>query len=45
MNVSAFGELATKLPDDLAKGERVYCEGRLTIARWEKDGDLRATLS
>jgi single-stranded DNA-binding protein len=45
LSVSAFGDLATGLPDDLAKGERVYCEGRLTISRWEKDGDLRATLS
>jgi single-stranded DNA-binding protein len=44
VSVSAFGELATELPDDLAKGERVYCEGRLTVSRWEKDGELRANL-
>jgi single-stranded DNA-binding protein len=44
VSVSAFGELATELPDDLAKGERVYCEGRLTVSRWEKGGEQRANL-
>lgn len=44
VSVSAFGELATELPDDLSKGERLYCEGRLTISRWEKGGELRANL-
>jgi len=44
VSVSAFGELATELPEELAKGERVYVEGRLTISRWEKGGELRANL-
>jgi single stranded DNA-binding protein len=44
VSVSAFGELATELPGDLSKGERIYCEGRLTVARWEKGGELRANL-
>jgi single-strand DNA-binding protein len=44
LSVSAFGDQATELPDDLAKGERVYCEGRLSVAYWQKDGERRATL-
>jgi single-stranded DNA-binding protein len=44
LSASAFGDLAAELPDDLVKGERVYCEGRLTIAYWEKGGERRATL-
>jgi single-stranded DNA-binding protein len=39
VSVSAFGELATELP-----GERIYCEGRLTVSRWERGGERRATL-
>ncbi|MGH3632307.1 MAG: single-stranded DNA-binding protein, partial [Sciscionella sp.] len=32
--VSVFGEMMEELPDDLAKGERVYIEGKLRVSRW-----------
>jgi single-stranded DNA-binding protein len=39
-----FRSRSEKLPQDLGKGERVYCEGRLTLSHWEKGGVQRTTL-
>jgi single-stranded DNA-binding protein len=44
LSVAVFDNLMSELPADLGKGERVYCEGRLTVASWEKDGVQRTTL-
>ena len=44
MSISAFGEIADELPDDLAAGERCYCEGKLRVSRWQKDGEKRSGL-
>jgi len=45
VSVSAFGEVADELPDDLAAGERCYCEGKLRLNKWSgKDGSERSNL-
>jgi single-strand DNA-binding protein len=43
---TAFGDLAESLAEGgrLVKGAEVYAEGRLTLARWEKDGEQRSGL-
>ena len=44
LSVAVFDSLVSDLPEDLGKGERVYCEGRLSLSTWEKDGVERTTL-
>src|SRR5262245_30257596 len=35
ISVSAFGESAARVCEDLAKGDRCYCEGNLRLAEWQ----------
>jgi single-strand DNA-binding protein len=35
LSVSAFGETAERVCEDLAKGDRCYCEGNLRLAEWQ----------
>jgi single-strand DNA-binding protein len=44
-NVAVFGDVAAKLSGHIAKLSKVYCEGRLKLDRWEKDGQQRSGLS
>src|SRR5690242_13169093 len=45
VNVSAFEAVADEIPDDLAKGERIYVEGSGRLNRWTtKDGLPRLNL-
>ncbi|SRR5581483_3829759 len=45
VNVSAFEAVADEVPGDLAKGERLYVEGRARLSRWTtKDGQARVNL-
>jgi single-strand DNA-binding protein len=43
---TAFGDLAESLSEGgrLVKGAEVYAEGRLTVGRWEKEGEQRSGL-
>jgi len=43
--VAVFGDQAAKLSGNIAKLSKVYCEGRLKLDRWEKDGEKRSGLS
>jgi single-strand DNA-binding protein len=45
VNVAVFKDEAAKLSGKVIKGSRVYCEGRLKLDRWEKDGEKRSGLS
>jgi len=46
IRVAVFGDCAEQLADNLAKGDRVYCEGRLKLDSWTaKDGQQRTGLS
>jgi single-stranded DNA-binding protein len=47
INVSLFGDCATDLMSTaLLKGQAIYCEGRLSLDRWEAaNGEKRAGLS
>jgi single-strand DNA-binding protein len=45
VSVALFGEPVEGLPDDLAKGARVYVDGKLRMNRWvDKAGGARASL-
>jgi single stranded DNA-binding protein len=45
IRVSVFGDLARDLSERLEKGEKVYCEGRLTLSTWTgRDGEPRTGL-
>lgn len=41
VRVALFGEKAEEAARAIAKGDRVYIEGRLKLATWEKDGQTR----
>ncbi|MGA7324071.1 MAG: single-stranded DNA-binding protein [Rhodomicrobium sp.] len=43
--VKIFGDVAAKLSGQIAKGSKVYCEGRLKLDKWQKDGQERSGLS
>jgi single-strand DNA-binding protein len=43
--VTCWDDMAVTLADQLHKGSAVYCEGKLKLDRWEKDGEPRAGLS
>jgi len=46
INVICFNETAEKLAEAARKGERVYCEGNLTLATWENgEGKTRSGLA
>ena len=45
VRVAVFGARAEELSGHLHKGHNVYCEGRLTLDTWEKDGEKRAGLN
>jgi single-strand DNA-binding protein len=46
VNVKMFGEKAQSATDTLVKGDRVYCEGRLSLDEWTAgDGTQRHGLS
>jgi single-strand DNA-binding protein len=46
INVKMFGEKAQAAADTLVKGDRVYCEGRLSLDEWTAgDGNQRHGLS
>jgi single-strand DNA-binding protein len=40
--VTAFGPLAENVAESLSKGNRVIVTGRLTIEKWERDGQPRS---
>jgi single-strand DNA-binding protein len=45
VNVSAFEAVADHVPSDLAKGERIYVEGKARLNRWTtKEGVQRVNL-
>lgn len=44
VRVALFGEKGEEAARTIAKGDRVYIEGRLKLATWEKDGEARAGL-
>lgn len=45
ISVACFGDVMDELPNDLAKGERIYVEGKLKISRYtDKHGEQRASL-
>ena len=44
VNVAVFEPLASEIPDDLGKGERVYVEGKLRVNRWEATEGTRCNL-
>lgn len=37
----AWGPLAERVGDQIHKGNKVFCEGRLQTQKWEKDGQTR----
>ena len=43
--VRIFGDVAAKLSGQIVKGSKVYCEGRLKLDKWEKDGQHRSGIS
>jgi|SRR5215471_2067427 len=43
--VAAFDQLAADLPANLEKGERLYCEGKLTVWRRDSASGPKASLS
>ncbi len=46
VKIAVFGERAEALAEQLAKGARIYCEGKLRLERWEgRDGAPRAGLA
>ena len=45
VSVKLFGDKAKVAAEALAKGDRVYVEGRLSMDSWEKDGQPRHGLS
>jgi len=45
VSVMSFDPEAIELADKMLKGARVYCEGRLSLDEWEKDGVKRTGLS
>ena len=44
VRVSIFDDLAARLAAELSKGDKVYCEGRLQLSRWVKDGTEKTSL-
>jgi single-strand DNA-binding protein len=46
IRIAVFGDRAEHLASNLAKGDRVYCEGRLKLDTWaSKSGEQRTGLS
>jgi single stranded DNA-binding protein len=46
INVICFGSIAEELAQRVRKGDKVYCEGTLTLAKWENaDGEARSGLA
>lgn len=47
VNITCFGDAAGKIASDCKKGDRIYCEGNLTLSSWKsKDtGEDRYSLS
>jgi single-strand DNA-binding protein len=45
LRVAVFGARAEELSGQLHKGDKVYCEGRLELRSWEKDGQKQAGLN
>jgi single-stranded DNA-binding protein len=45
VRVTVWDDQAATLADVLKQGSAVYCEGKLRLDRWEKDGEPRAGLS
>ncbi len=45
VRIAVFGGRAEELSRHLRKGDKVYCEGRLTLRTWEKDGEKQAGLN
>jgi single-stranded DNA-binding protein len=43
--VAVFGDQAAKIAGQITKGSKVYCEGKIRLDRWEKEGEKRAGLS
>jgi single stranded DNA-binding protein len=44
VSIAVFSPLADAVPEDLAKGEKIYCEGKLRLNRWENAEGARANL-
>lgn len=44
VQVSVFEPLLDELPADLVKGEKLYCEGKLKLNRWEGTEGPKARL-
>jgi single-stranded DNA-binding protein len=44
-NVAVFGDVAAKISGQIAKGSKIYAEGRLKLDRWQKDGQEKSGLS
>ena len=42
LGVTAFGTLAENVAESVSKGNRVVVTGRISIERWEKDGQPRS---
>lgn len=45
VSTAVFGQRAEELSGHLRKGDKVYCEGRLELRTWEKDGQVQAGLN
>jgi single-strand DNA-binding protein len=45
VRVTVWDKLAATLGEQLHQGSAVYCEGKLKLDRWEKDGEPRCGLS
>jgi single-strand DNA-binding protein len=43
--IAVFGDQAEKITGQIVKGSKVYCEGKIRLDRWEKDGEKRSGLS
>jgi single-stranded DNA-binding protein len=43
--VAVFGDVAAKISGHIAKGSKIYAEGRLKLDRWQKDGVEKSGLS
>lgn len=42
IDCKAFGNVAETISNHLGKGEPIFVEGRLTIERWEKEGEKKS---
>lgn len=42
IDCKAFGSIAETISNHIAKGNPIFVEGRITIERWEKDGEKKS---